>query len=624
MWEDLSLTRLREIARHYNKTVKIAGIAKLKKEEVIAELKKHLVLATDNKSVKHRTDKSDILLLKEGEPKITAEYKATGKGKEYSKEDPKKAVKAELADLERKSADKKRIKAQAEGAKKDKEAIKPPTVAEATDFVIKKKIKPKKKEIPAPPEQPKKAMEDKSYKKKVVAKKVVQARGASADAMAIKPPEMKKEETSTKKTYPTLIDERLSEAEKLLEKIKKEVEIIDEKKQTGYKLGVDDKKWNKIRDKFEEELINLKKVGRDKTGNIYFKEMSQYFQDKYGDGWKLFHPTASKDKYWNVIDKLIAIWDKAEKLLETKTIWVKGETKSADKGAEAPEMKKEETSKISKELEQLKQDLMSDKADEKKSKNSGTTLVLDYEYKLIDMGYEDKYKNKTPAEELMRKTLLEYIKLTAPQRRANQTAKDYKANGDGYYLYVNMSKKEKEDILKNEKNIDFKKYYKEAKDRVESGDLLNKNTLPQELTSKILKEATQNTKRSNKWEEFYRESKYTRGDNLVELMNKTLDRYFTAKYKNLKETGDLKIYLDNQKSMVLESGILPPSIATELNEKFKDANSQLDQSREVDLDGDKFTSYKNVKEKNSDIRSINKKILSNFKNLNKLKLLKEK
>ena len=169
-----------------------------------------------------------------------------------------------------------------------------------------------------------------------------------------------------------------------------------------------------------------------------------------------------------------------------------------------------------------------------------------------------------------------------------------------------------------------KKYYKEAKDRVESGDLLNKNTLPQELTSKILKEATQNTKRSNKWADFYRESKYTRGDNLVELMNKTLDRYFTAKYKNLKETGDLKIYLDNQKSMVLESGILPPSIATELNEKFKDANSQLDQSREVDLDGDKFTSYKNVKEKNSDIRSINKKILSNFKNLNKLKLLKEK
>ena len=357
MWEDLSLTRLREIARHYNKTVKIAGIAKLKKEEVIKELDKHLVLATDNKSVKHRTDKSDIMLLKEGEPKITAEYKATGKGKEYSKEDPKKAVKAELADLERKSADKKRIKAQAEGAKKDKEAIKPPTVAEATDFVIKKKKKAtlpprkekamteeeakaelkklqdaKKKEIPVPPVTPKSALEDLSYKKKVVAKKVVQARGASADAKAIKPPEMKKEETS----------------------------------------------------------------------------------------------------------------------------------------------------KISKELEQLKQDLMSDKADEK-AKNSGNTLVLDYEYKLIDMGYEDKYKNKTPAEELMRKTLLEYIKLTAPQRRANWEARSYKANGDGYYMYVNMSKKEKEDILKNEKNIDFKKYYNEAKDRVESGDLLNKNTLPQEL-----------------------------------------------------------------------------------------------------------------------------------------------
>ena len=67
-----------------------------------------------------------------GAPTITTEYKS----------------KIELADLEKKSAMKKKIKAQAEGAKADAAAIKPPF----------KTIKlPKKTVAPAPPPQPKSA-----------------------------------------------------------------------------------------------------------------------------------------------------------------------------------------------------------------------------------------------------------------------------------------------------------------------------------------------------------------------------------------------------------------------------------------------------------------------------------
>ena len=61
----------------------------------------------------------------------------------------------------------------------------------------KKKEEPKKAKVPAPPPQPPKKADDKSYKKSVVAKKVVQARGASADAKAIAPPKMEKEKPKT-------------------------------------------------------------------------------------------------------------------------------------------------------------------------------------------------------------------------------------------------------------------------------------------------------------------------------------------------------------------------------------------------------------------------------------------
>jgi hypothetical protein len=73
------------------------------------------------------------MLLEKGEPNVVGEYKATGEegGAKYAKVETKKKVdKAKLekglADLERKSAMKKRIKKQAEGAVADAKAIKAP------------------------------------------------------------------------------------------------------------------------------------------------------------------------------------------------------------------------------------------------------------------------------------------------------------------------------------------------------------------------------------------------------------------------------------------------------------------------------------------------------------------
>lgn len=146
-WEDITIEHLRTVARHYNSEVKIMGISKMKKADLITELKKHLNLNADGKGVTHKGGKEGFeweidekpvkekkaKAPKKGEPKIVAQYKATGKSGEYKKE-------------------------------------------------------VKKADLPVPPPPPKKA-EDKSYKKKVVAKKVVQARGAVADAKAIKPPE---------------------------------------------------------------------------------------------------------------------------------------------------------------------------------------------------------------------------------------------------------------------------------------------------------------------------------------------------------------------------------------------------------------------------------------------------
>jgi hypothetical protein len=125
-WEDITIEHLRTVARHYNSEVKIMGISKMKKADLITELKKHLNLNADGKGVTHKGGKEGF------EWEIDEKKAKAPKKGEYRKE-------------------------------------------------------VKKADLPVPP-PPKKA-EDKSYKKKVVAKKVVQARGAVADAKAIKPPE---------------------------------------------------------------------------------------------------------------------------------------------------------------------------------------------------------------------------------------------------------------------------------------------------------------------------------------------------------------------------------------------------------------------------------------------------
>jgi len=143
MWENLTITKLREIARYYNSKIKIAGVSKMKKEDLITELKKHLDMGADGHSVAHKTDKKGFKWVggdvkKSGEPKVVAEYKPTDKEKMYKKEEKKMSggkmkkerkmsgSEKELAELERKSAMKKKIKAQGEGAVADAKAIKPP------------------------------------------------------------------------------------------------------------------------------------------------------------------------------------------------------------------------------------------------------------------------------------------------------------------------------------------------------------------------------------------------------------------------------------------------------------------------------------------------------------------
>ena len=99
--------------------------------------------------------------------------------------------------------------------------------------------------------------------------------------------------TNPGSVYPKLINELILKYEKIIAKASKG--------KGGKKLVLDLKKLNK--------------VGRDKSGNIYLKESSKYFQDKYGDGWAIFHPTAFKDKYWSIEDKIIDLKNKAEELL---------------------------------------------------------------------------------------------------------------------------------------------------------------------------------------------------------------------------------------------------------------------------------------------------------------------
>ena len=94
--------------------------------------------------------------------------------------------------------------------------------------------------------------------------------------------------------YPKLIDALILKYDKLIAKALK----------------------GKGKKQLELALEKLNKVGRDKFGNIYLKESSKYFQNKYGDGWAIMHPTAPKDKYWSIEDKIYDLKDEAKKLID--------------------------------------------------------------------------------------------------------------------------------------------------------------------------------------------------------------------------------------------------------------------------------------------------------------------
>ena len=136
MWKNYTVQELKAIAVKYNSIHKIAGVAKMKREELIDTLEKITEFKAGKLHIKAAHGGEEIKAA--GKPRVVAVYSATGKGGEHKKVEKKEQEKAK---------------------------------------------------IPAPPPTPPKKAEDKSYKKGVVAKKVVQARGASADAKAIKPPE---------------------------------------------------------------------------------------------------------------------------------------------------------------------------------------------------------------------------------------------------------------------------------------------------------------------------------------------------------------------------------------------------------------------------------------------------
>lgn len=117
-------------------------------------------------------------------------------------------------------------------------------------------------------------------------------------------------------SYTKLIDLKIMKMEDFIKKIKTEKEKFEKlysKKGTNEK---EQKSIEKTKEKLLEELKNLDKQGRDKTGNIYYKQADTYFTEKYGENYFNFHPTAPKDKYWNIIDKITDLNDKAKKLIK--------------------------------------------------------------------------------------------------------------------------------------------------------------------------------------------------------------------------------------------------------------------------------------------------------------------
>jgi hypothetical protein len=77
-WDKLTLTFLRELARHYNLETKIAGISKLKKEALLTELKKHLEISDDGMSVKHKIN-NNVIEFEETDVEVEAAPKKASK-----------------------------------------------------------------------------------------------------------------------------------------------------------------------------------------------------------------------------------------------------------------------------------------------------------------------------------------------------------------------------------------------------------------------------------------------------------------------------------------------------------------------------------------------------------------
>lgn len=74
-WDKLSLPDLKGVARYYNKEVKIAGINKLKKAELIKELEKHLNYNHEKREVSHKNNKSNKYKVLDGKVEKKDEWK---------------------------------------------------------------------------------------------------------------------------------------------------------------------------------------------------------------------------------------------------------------------------------------------------------------------------------------------------------------------------------------------------------------------------------------------------------------------------------------------------------------------------------------------------------------------
>jgi hypothetical protein len=125
------------------------------------------------------------------------------------------------------------------------------------------------------------------------------------------------EEKAAEKNYPILIDTKVNNMKKFLKKIEQEnnnflglFPLFSNKKEK--------KKFDTSKKKLKEELDKLNKEGKDKYGNLHVEEAVGWGRAKYGEKWHVFHPTASKDPYFNAEQKLIdPLYEKAKEILDT-------------------------------------------------------------------------------------------------------------------------------------------------------------------------------------------------------------------------------------------------------------------------------------------------------------------